>query len=134
MSQMEAPSYVQLDMAYVAMVAESVAGWLAKGDAVEVNYQPGDMTAYHLVFTPIGDIAVAPSKDPSSRWEARCEFGVPRVLGAAVVAWVGHGAAALDLATGGYHGGYVEGLYGNPGTASGWALAILFNAISDQLS
>lgn len=124
-----------LDLPYVERVGRAIAEAIGKNEPIEANYQPGDGTSYGLLFVPIQELDVAPPRETEEygKWDARVPFGVARVSGAAVVCWIGNGATALDFRTGGFHGSYIDGLFGGRGEASGWALAILFTAISEAL-
>lgn len=124
----------RLDMHYVAKTGKAIAFALRDGEPIEVSYTPGDMTCYQLIFTPLHAIACPAGRvtgDPPRESPPRCEFGVGRALGAVVVAWIGHGAAAYDLKEK-WHGSYVGPHFGQYGS-SGWALALLFESITENL-
>jgi len=125
-----------LDHDYVGQTAAAVAACLREGVPIEVNYQPGDMTSYQLVFVPLQEIRCAPGRRARSAgqvdWEPRCQFGVSRSVGCALIAWVGHGATALDLAAGHWVAGYISGLFTGSGNCE--ALAALFDAVAEEFS
>lgn len=128
----------ELDGDYVFTTAAAIAGALAANQPLEVCWQPGDGTRYDLIITPVLALKAAPPRiaafrgDPGTpvEWDKHCALGVSREPGKAVVAWIEHGAVGLDLACGGFHGGYVTGLFRTV-DASGYALAWLFNATGE---
>lgn len=122
----------RLEMDYVRETALWVARSLrAGGPALEVCLQPGDGTRYDLAFVPLQALGTAPPRVKDGKaWDAQCAFGVDRQRGTALVVWPGHGAAGLDLRSGGFEPVYLQELYDTT-LGSACALALLFNAVGD---
>jgi hypothetical protein len=139
---MEEPKQIYgnvLDRGYIGQTSRAIAQAIRDGVPIEVNFQPGDGSRYELVFVPIHDIRVAPPRvariqgldDGPHQWDAHCSFGVSRVLGATLIAWKDHGATALDLSHGGWHPGYLSGLFERAGNCE--ALGALVEAIAEEM-
>ena len=131
LNEREVEVAAELDMEYVAEMAAAIAAELNRGWPVEVAFQPGDMTFYGLVFTPLWVTAIVPQEG-----EVRACRGMGTHRGATLVSYVDHTAYPIDLSPdrGYLHWSYIsEKFFGGSPTSSAVTLTLLLRAISERM-
>lgn len=125
-----------VDADYIQDVASAIASSLASSRPAGVCFQPGDGTAYRLVFTPLWTMGEAPARIVrGQRWAGVAVEGLGEYrFGDVLISWVDHAAYPLRLVRGGdIASSYVGEKWGVIG-ASSITLALLFRAVASRLS
>lgn len=120
----------RLKLDYIEQTGRQIRGVLDDGHSVALSYQPGDMTAYDLLFTPLGAVVQLDGLGFVPRWAGLSTAG--RVVITKMNATPSDFTLCLELLGPGAHSYPVEeiafGVAGNLATAA--ALKALFNVIA----
>lgn len=119
----------RLDQAYIKSVGEEIHTKLAEGEVVALCYEPGDMTRYQLLFTPVSALHQIPGGAfvPVGIWPDRFSYTLVSEIH-------DHHPFCypfnLSVGRGELHPSYVHEKVGKHNVASTCAYTALFRAIA----